>query len=244
MPAPSSEWIITAITRRDRSSIFADRTGSKFSAVQTRSLVIGFVTAWNRVNQIRDSINFDPTTTSLIKLYTFVYFAFVRNILIRVNFINQHHRRIFSFPVYNKNSVYTVLSYRNTKFFFDRGPWCCFFFFFLFLSLVIFTRESKEKIWFFIGERWSRYMKGRISIFPRIDINWYDEDHTWDTIRGIEIDERENELFERERERTRTRKTKRNQTWIIQTDTWPVTRYHSEWLLSVSRFPIPVASCL
>lgn len=122
VPAPSSEWIITAITRRDRSSIFADRTGSKFSAVQTRSLVIGFVTAWNRVNQIRDSINFDPTTTSLIKLYTFVYFAFVRNILIRVNFINQHHRRIFSFPVYNKNSVYTVLSYRNTtlKFFFDR----------------------------------------------------------------------------------------------------------------------------
>lgn len=156
MPAPSSEWIITAITRRDRSSIFADRTGSKFSAVQTRSLVIGFVTAWNRVNQIRDSINFDPTTTSLIKLYTFVYFAFVRNILIRVNFINQHHRRIFSFPVYNKNSVYTVLSYRNTKFFFDRGPRCCFFFFFLFLSLVIFTRElhtnRKRKSGFLSGE--------------------------------------------------------------------------------------------
>lgn len=156
VPAPSSEWIITAITRRDRSSIFADRTGSKFSAVQTRSLVIGFVTAWNRVNQIRDSINFDPTTTSLIKLYTFVYFAFVRNILIRVNFINQHHRRIFSFPVYNKNSVYTVLSYRNTKFFFDRGPRCCFFFFFLFLSLVIFTRElhtnRKRKSGFLSGK--------------------------------------------------------------------------------------------
>lgn len=156
MPAPSSEWIITAITRRDRSSIFADRTGSKFSAVQTRSLVIGFVTAWNRVNQIRDSINFDPTTTSLIKLYTFVYFAFVRNILIRVNFINQHHRRIFSFPVYNKNSVYTVLSYRNTtlKFFFDRdvvsfSSSCFFRSSFLHAN---YTRIERENLVFYRGK--------------------------------------------------------------------------------------------
>lgn len=156
VPAPSSEWIITAITRRDRSSIFADRTGSKFSAVQTRSLVIGFVTAWNRVNQIRDSINFDPTTTSLIKLYTFVYFAFVRNILIRVNFINQHHRRIFSFPVYNKNSVYTVLSYRNTtlKFFFDRdvvsfSSSCFFRSSFLHAN---YTRIERENLVFYRGK--------------------------------------------------------------------------------------------
>lgn len=51
---------------------------SKFS-IRTRSFVIGFVTAWNRVNQIRDSINFDRTTSfSLINLYTFVYLAFIR----------------------------------------------------------------------------------------------------------------------------------------------------------------------
>lgn len=56
----------------------------------------------------------------------------------------------------------------------------------------------------------------------------------------MEIDERENELFEREREPTgpprRRWKTKRNQTWIIQTDTWPVTRYQrsrSDYYLSV-----------
>lgn len=119
---------------------------SKFS-IQTRSFVIGFVTAWNRVNQIRDSINFDPTAPSLINLHTFVYFAFVRNILIRMNFINQRHRRYLLFPftvrtcVHDLSTRSLVSNARNTtfKFSFNRERRYCSFF--LLPPFPLFLRE-------------------------------------------------------------------------------------------------------
>lgn len=182
--------------RRDRSSIFVDRkTTPRFSprskfSIQTRSFVIGFVTAWNRVNQIRDSINFDPTAPSLINLHTFVYFAFVRNILIRMNFINQRHRRYLLFPftvrtcVHDLSTRSLVSNARNTtfKFSFNRERrYCSFFLLPPFPSFCAnYTRiERGRNLVFHPG--WLRYTKGggRISIFARIDINWYDEDHPW-----------------------------------------------------------------